>query len=120
MRKRNQRDQSRELNQDATSPSEPRPLAPPAEPQAGKVSGKDTECIENECRVELTEEYLTPEKHPVLEGEVRIHKEVDSVVQHLAVEAEHDEVYVEHQAINQVVDHRRAPWQEDDTIVVPV
>lgn len=120
MRKRKQPDQSRELNQDATSPSEPRALASPPEPQSGKATGEDTECTENECRVELAEEYLTPEKHPVLEGEVRIHKEVESVLQHLAVEAEHDEVSVEHQPVNQVVDRRRAPWQEGDTIVVPV
>ena len=120
MRKRNQSDQSTELNQNATSPSEPRPLAVPPEPQPEKATGEVTGCSENECRVELTEEYLTPEKHPVLEGEVRIHKEVESVLQHLAVEAEHDEVHVEHQPINQVVDHRRAPWQEDDAIVVPV
>jgi len=120
MTKRKQYDQSRERDQHATSPSEPRPLASPPEPQPGKTTGEGTECRENECRVDLTEEYLTPEKHPVLEGEVRIHKEVESVLQHLVVEAEHDEVSVEHQPINQVVDRRRAPWQEDDTIVIPI
>ncbi|HEX5414612.1 MAG TPA: YsnF/AvaK domain-containing protein [Chloroflexota bacterium] len=70
--------------------------------------------------MELTEEYLVAQKEPVPEGEVRIHKEVETVLQRIAVEAAHDEIHVDHVPINQSVSRRLQPWHEDDAIIVPV
>jgi len=114
----NKNDRSAEPNRPANSHGE-QPAARP-EPEMGAASGPGTECSEDTCRTDLAEEYVTAQKKPVQEGEVRIHKAVDSELQHFAVDTSHDEVYVEHLPINQEVSRRQAPWQEDDAIIVPV
>src|SRR5439155_6212292 len=87
-----------------------RPMdAPEAGPRAGDAG-----------RLELREEQLVAHKDLRHLGEVVVRTEVEEVPGRLEVEAEREEVEVDHVPVGQVVRERVAPWEEGDVLVVPV
>ncbi len=101
------------------SASDPRygPPATAADPQlAGQVDlpGQD------ERTLELREEQLVAQKEMRQVGEVAIRTQVEEVPGRLEVDVQREEVEVEHVPMNQVVQEREAPWEENGTLVVPV
>ena len=70
--------------------------------------------------LEVREEQLVPRKELRESGDVRIHKEVEQVTGRMEVDALREEVEIEHVPVGEVVEERKAPWQEDDALVVPV
>jgi uncharacterized protein (TIGR02271 family) len=70
--------------------------------------------------LELREEELVPRKELREVGQAELRKEVEEVPRRLEVEAYREEAIVEHIPVNQVVSERRAPWEEDGALVVPV
>lgn len=70
--------------------------------------------------VPLHEEVLEPRVREVETGVVRVRKRVETVPTELLVETDRDEVTVERVAVNRPVDEAPAPWQEGNTLVVPV
>ncbi|HET7035522.1 MAG TPA: YsnF/AvaK domain-containing protein [Thermomicrobiaceae bacterium] len=83
-----------------------RPAAPP-QPNAEQV-------------IELKEERLVPHKELRQVGEIEVRTVVEEVPSRLDVETQREEVVVEHVPIGQTVDERRAPWEDDGTLVIPV
>lgn len=75
---------------------------------------------EAEQTIELREERLVPRREPRRIGEIIVRKEVEEVPAQVEAEALRHEVDVERVAVNQEVDRRRDPWDEDGTLVVPV
>ena len=73
-----------------------------------------------EQTLELREEQLVAHKEMREVGEVAVRTEVEEVPGRLEVDAYREEVEVEHVPMNQVVQERQAPWEEDDVLVVPV
>jgi uncharacterized protein (TIGR02271 family) len=71
-------------------------------------------------RVELRDEQLIPHKEDRAAGEVRISKQVEEVPRQVETEAYREEVRLRHVPVNQVVNDRVAPWDEDGVLVVPV
>ncbi len=93
----------------AVPPAEPRPAPPPAE------------LPEDAARtLELREERLVAHKELRQVGEVAVRTQVEEVPGRLEVDAYREEVEVEHVPVNQVVQEREAPWEEDGVLVVPV
>jgi len=76
--------------------------------------------VNDERVVELREEQLVARKEIRQLGEVEIRTEIDTVPARLEVDAFREEVEIEHEPIGQTVSERRDPWQEDDTMIVPV
>jgi uncharacterized protein (TIGR02271 family) len=70
--------------------------------------------------VPLHEEVLEPHVRPVETGRVRIHKRVETKPVELTVEAARDEVTIERVPVDRPVDAMPEPWQEGDTLVIPV
>ena len=70
--------------------------------------------------MEVREEQLVPRRETRELGDVRIRKEVEQVSERLEVDALREEVEIEHVPVGEVVEDRKAPWQEDDALVVPV
>jgi len=73
-----------------------------------------------ERTIELREEQLVAKKERHELGEVLIHTETEEVPARLEVEATHDEVVVEHEAVGQAVSEREPPWEHDGELIVPV
>jgi uncharacterized protein (TIGR02271 family) len=89
---------------------------------AGEVDPRheiDTD-FEAEESLELREERLTARKEMEQAGVVDFRKEVEEVPGRLEVEAYREEVDVEHVPVDKVVRERVEPWEEGDTMVVPV
>ena len=70
--------------------------------------------------IERHEEVLEPVVREVERGTLRIHKRVEAVPSEVMVEATHDEVVVERVPVDRQVDAAPAPWQDGDTLVIPV
>ena len=70
--------------------------------------------------IELKEERLVPHKELRQVGEIEVRTVVEEVPSHLEVETLREEVEVEHVPIGRTVDERRAPWEDDGTLVIPV
>jgi uncharacterized protein (TIGR02271 family) len=72
--------------------------------------------------VQLREEYLVPVKNWVEAGALLVHKGVETETQTVPVEVLHEEVDIQRIPVNQVLADGAvaAPWQEGDTLVIPV
>ena len=70
--------------------------------------------------IQRHEETLEPVVREVERGSVRIHKRVENVPSELTVEAAHDEVVVERVPVDRQVDAAPEPWQDGETLVIPV
>jgi len=70
--------------------------------------------------IPIHEEVLEPTVTEAVTGCVRIHKRVELVPVELTVDAGHDEVTIERIPIGRPIDHLPTPWQDGDTLVVPV
>src|SRR5436309_1813406 len=70
--------------------------------------------------IELHEEELVAERELREVGSVRVRTVVEEVPGRLEVDAQTEEVEVEHVPIGQFVSERREPWEEDGALIVPV
>lgn len=87
----------------------------------GEYRSQADELGPNEERtIELREEQLVVNKQPRDVGEVIVRTEVDAVPARLEIEALREEVEVVHEPVGDTVAERRAPWEEDGELVVPV
>ena len=75
---------------------------------------------EGERTIELREEELVAHKDFRELGEVVIRTEIEEVPGRLEVEAQREEVEIEHVPVGQFVSEREDPWEEDGVLVVPV
>jgi uncharacterized protein (TIGR02271 family) len=87
--------------------------------EAGVRREADT-ASQKEAELELREERLTARKQMEQVGEVDFRKEIEEVPGRLEVEAHREEVHVEHVPVDKVVREKVDPWEEGDTLVVPV
>jgi uncharacterized protein (TIGR02271 family) len=74
----------------------------------------------DERTLELREEELVVQRQMRDVGEAHIRTRVEEVPARLEVEANAEEVEVEHVPVGQVVSQRVEPYQEGDVLVVPV
>src|SRR5205085_9137506 len=82
-------------------------------PQMGRENGDgDT--------LRLFEEELVAHKEWREVGEVVVRTEITEEPDRLEVEATREEIDIEHVPVNQVVETRESPIQEDDAILIPV
>jgi uncharacterized protein (TIGR02271 family) len=70
--------------------------------------------------IELRQEELVPRTEMQEVGEARIRTWIQETPARLEVDAYTEEVEVEHVPVGQVVSERKAPWQEDDVLIVPI
>ena len=70
--------------------------------------------------VKVVEEHLTVDTVREDIGAVRVHIENDVHEQPVTLDEVVEQVVVERAEVNRRVEHRRGPWYEDDTLVVPV
>jgi len=75
---------------------------------------------EGERTIELREEQLIAHKDFRELGEVVIRTEIEEVPGRLEVEAQREEVEIEHVPVGQFVSEREDPWEEDGVLVVPI
>lgn len=73
-----------------------------------------------EQTIELREEELLVHKELLDVGEAVIRTVTEEVPGRMEVDAYREELQVEHVPVGQVVTERQEPWEEDDTLVVPV
>ena len=101
---------------DATSPAQTtRPIPRVEKPQA-------TPARDNKLVVPLAEEELTVDKRWVKEGEVIVHKTVESIPQSVPVDLAYEEVSIERVPVNRLFNEEERPQQrqEGDTLIIPV
>ncbi|MHB1134365.1 MAG: YsnF/AvaK domain-containing protein [Chloroflexota bacterium] len=106
-----------EVHIDETVPSDETVLAEgqsPRQRERGPLQAGETRTLE------VREEQLVPHKTLREVGDVRIRKEVEQVTGRIEVDALREEVEVERMAVGEVVEEQKGPWQEGDTLVVPV
>jgi uncharacterized protein (TIGR02271 family) len=70
--------------------------------------------------VELREEELIAHKDLRDLGQIEVRTEVDDIPGRLEVDAYHEEVVVEHEAVGEVVSERDKPWEEDGVLIIPI
>ncbi len=72
--------------------------------------------------IHLTLAEETLEAHVVerQKGTVRIQTRVETQRVKAAVDLHHDDVVIEHLAVNKDADSRREPWYEGDSLMIPV
>jgi len=70
--------------------------------------------------LELREEQLVPHKEVREVGEVRIRTEVEEVPAHAEAEVLREQLRLQHIPVNEAVQDRVAPWEEDGAFMVPV
>src|ERR687885_656957 len=75
---------------------------------------------EDDQVIQLRQEELVPHTEMQEVGEARVRTWVQEVPGRLEVDAYTEEVEVEHVPLGQVVSERKAPWQEDDVLIVPI
>src|SRR5215207_8464951 len=78
------------------------------------------DAMENRRTLELREEELIAHKESVESGSVVVRKVVESVPARLEVEAQRDEVEIEHVPIGQVVGERAEAREEGGMWIIPV
>jgi uncharacterized protein (TIGR02271 family) len=78
--------------------------------------------VKDHIVVPLAEEELQVDKQVVQAGAVRIRKEVEARTQEVPVELQYEEVQIERVPVNRVLGEgeEARPWQEGDTMVIPV
>lgn len=90
-------------------------------PSAGdEIAGPDASMGGGEHTVELREERLRARKETRKAGEVVVRKETVDEPGRLEVDANREEVIVEHVPVGKVVSEKQDPWHEGDALVVPV
>lgn len=70
--------------------------------------------------IPLHEELLEPHIRSVETGRVRIHKRVETQPVEMTVETSREEVTIERIPVDHTVDVMPEPWQDGDTLVIPV
>jgi uncharacterized protein (TIGR02271 family) len=70
--------------------------------------------------LELREEQLVARKDLREVGEIRVRTVVEEVPGRLEVEAQREEVEIEHVPVGQIVSERVGPYEEDGVLVVPI
>jgi len=70
--------------------------------------------------IPLHEETLEPHVRTVETGFVRVHKRVDTEPYELLVDTARDEVTIERVTVDRPVDVAPQPWQDGETLVIPV
>lgn len=78
------------------------------------------ESADERVNVALHEEVLEPRVQPVELARVRIRKRVEERPVDLTVDTERDDVTIERVPVERPVDVVPEPWQEGDTLVIPV
>jgi len=98
-----------------THPAEP---GPPVDRSRIQTNSEDS--LDAEQTLELREEQLVVNKELRDRGEVIIRTVVEEAPGRLEADAFSEEVEIVHEPAGEAVSERRAPWHEDDTLVVPV
>lgn len=75
---------------------------------------------DGERTIELREEEFVPQKEVREVGEITVRTKVEEVPGRIEIEALREEVEVEHVPAGEVVSERKSPWEEGDTLVIPV
>ena len=91
---------------------QPTPTPPPSGRAGVPSAGERT--------IELREEQLVPRKELRTAGEILVHTQAEEVTGRLRVPEYREEASVERIPVHQEVQERRAPWEEDGAIVVPI
>lgn len=97
----------------------PAPTASAAPPASAPPAGTPTDA-EVVGTLHLHEEQLVPHKELTTVGEVQVRTVVEEAPEELTVDAVREEVEVEHVPVGTVVNERKAPWEEDGALVIPV
>lgn len=85
-----------------------------------RVQGPITAADGERLTIAVHEEVLEPRLREVETGRIRVHKRVETVPTELMVDVGHDDVSVERVAVDRAVDGVPEPWQEGDTLIIPV
>lgn len=78
------------------------------------------ETPESRRTLEMRAERLVADTSMKDAGEVVIRRIVEEVPGRLEIDAQHEEIEIEHVPIGEIVHERQEPWHEDDVLVVPV
>jgi len=70
--------------------------------------------------VPVHEETIEPHVRQIDAGAVRVHKRVETVPVETTVDASRDQVTVERVRVDRPVERAPEPWQDGDTLVIPV
>jgi uncharacterized protein (TIGR02271 family) len=105
-----------------TSPSYPVGEAPAATPTTFQAVGSApyASSVDVDRTLELREEQLVARKDLREVGEITVRTVVEEVPGRLEVEAQREEVEIEHVPVGQIVAERVGPYEEDGVLVVPV
>jgi uncharacterized protein (TIGR02271 family) len=90
-----------------------------SDPVDSAVTGEE-KTPSNALRLPLAEETLEAQVVDRRLGTVRIHKRVETQPVQAQVELYHDEMAIDHLAVDEVAKERRVPWYEGDTLMIPV
>jgi uncharacterized protein (TIGR02271 family) len=88
--------------------------------RAVDASALGADGVESDEVIALREERLVAHREMEQIGEIVVRTEVESVPGRLEVEAQREEVQIEHVPVGQIVTERSEPWEEDGVLVVPV
>ena len=91
-----------------------------AAPQHAFESPAYSGAVEPERIMELREEQLVARKDLREVGEITVRTVVEEVPGRLEVEAQREEVEIEHEPVGQIVGERVGPYEEDGVLVVPI
>ena len=92
---------------------------PPTTFQAYAAAGYES-AVDAERTLELREEQLVARKELREVGEITVRTVIEEVPGRLEVEAQREEVEIEHVPMGQVVAERVGPYEEDGVLVVPI
>lgn len=98
----------------------PQKADPGAWAEAGRVTYSSADLPPEGRTIPLRQEELVAHREMRHVGDVEIRTEVEEVPGRLEVQAQHEELEVEHVPVGRVVAQREAPHQEADVLVVPV
>jgi len=96
-----------------------RPAAPPAVADT-RPAAVERSLDDGPQHLELREEQLVPHKEVREVGEVRIRTEVEEVPARAEAEVSREQLRLQHIPVNEAVQDRVAPWEEDGAFMVPV
>lgn len=70
--------------------------------------------------IELREERLVPRKERAVAGEITVRTVVEEVPGHIEVQAQRDDVEIEHEHVGAAVNERDDPYEQGGELIVPV
>ena len=112
---------------EASYPGETTDPAPTRRTRSGGANARRARAAERlddagpvDRTLELREEELVPHKEMRDVGEAVVRTEVEELPGRVEVDALRQEVQVEHEPVGRVVSERVPPWEEEDSLVVPV